>query len=104
MSEAISTLSELDSAFTKFLSENSFMPIAKKWNRFEIEHFKSPPTSEQQKNFKNYIWEHVGDKGGLYCYFDTSGEKLLYVGKAKRLSKRLFSHYTEAFGAEARRI
>ena len=41
----------------------------------------------------------MGNKSGVYLYCRKTGssEKLLYIGKANPLSKRIYDHYKESF-------
>ncbi|MEO8664658.1 MAG: hypothetical protein ABI462_04100 [Ignavibacteria bacterium] len=79
-----------------FLEENQLIPINKNWNFFQTAHSSSIPPKDKKKEIKKYIAEHVGDRPGLYAYYDESG-CLLYVGKARKLLTRIFSHYCESF-------
>ena len=83
------------STIKSFLQENNFYPFTL-WNVFDITHTTSAPTKVEKRQIKQYIAQKVGDRPGLYAYMDKNGH-LLYVGKAKKLVSRIFSHYNEAY-------
>jgi len=77
-----------------FLIQNNILPI-NKWNKFKIIHYIKIQNKEEKSITKKLIQHNVEDRAGLYAYM--KGDKLLYVGKAKKLKDRIFSHYKEAF-------
>lgn len=85
--------------FTSFLQQIGFLPLDpqnKFWNMFYINHTIEIPTIEQMKIERKRIKKELQGKSGLYVYLDKN-RKLLYVGKAKNLAGRVYSHYQEAF-------
>lgn len=86
---------KLKNKFLEFLVDNNFYPIEDKWNHFSIIH-KVPIDEAEKQKVKTLIENHVGKKNGIYVYKDLSGN-LLYIGKAKSLRNRLFSHYRECY-------
>ncbi|WCN36479.1 GIY-YIG nuclease family protein [Aneurinibacillus uraniidurans] len=84
--------------FEQFLIDNKFLPLnkgEKRWCSFKIEH-KEPKNNNELVSTKNYIRNEVSNKNGLYIYKNSMGQ-ILYVGKAKPLINRLYSHYKESF-------
>lgn len=77
--------------FKLFLEQNGFLPYSG-WHLFFIEHGEK---DNYKKNIKEIIKPIVGNKGGLYIY--KKGDKIIYIGKAKRLYDRLKSHCRESF-------
>ncbi len=81
-----------------FLKTNNLFPFERNWNEFNITHPKKLTDNENIK-VNNLIRDKVGNKSGVYLYCRKTGssEKLLYIGKAKPLSSRIYSHYRESF-------
>ena len=84
----------LNEPIKSFLMHNKILPI-NKWNKFEIVHHKKIQNKEEISITKKMIGHNVEDRAGLYAYMKD--DILLYVGKAKKLKDRIFSHYREAF-------
>ncbi|MDP6397175.1 MAG: hypothetical protein QF712_05685 [Candidatus Marinimicrobia bacterium] len=81
--------------YKKIITKEGLLPI-ENWNTFEFLHVNPNSSTDKMKN-KNELKEKVSDSGGLYIY--KQGRDILYIGKAKSLLDRLFSHYRESFEA-----
>jgi len=84
----------LNDPIKRFLKQNNILPI-NKWKNFKIVHHKKIQNKEEKSTVKKLIEHNVEGRAGLYAYMKDG--KLLYVGKAKKLKDRLFSHYRESF-------
>lgn len=83
-------------SFIRVLNDEKIYPVQSNWNMFEIKHPKSKPDLISEKEQITKIRNEVGDKKGLYCYYNNEN-KCLYVGKANPLYNRIKSHYRESF-------
>ena len=88
-------ISSINTAIEKFLIETKLLPI-EEWNSFDITHSKYIQDKSVIEKVKKTTEKEVGIAGGLYAYINEINE-LLYIGKAKKLQNRIFSHYLEAF-------
>jgi len=74
----------------KFLKDKRYLPLSL-WHTFVVEH----GDEKDKKRMFMHIKDNVNQKSGLYLY--KKGEKILYIGKAIPLFKRLQSHYLESY-------
>ena len=76
--------------YEDFLTNLGVLPLDK-WSSFKIEHgnptIKEKIRKELREKFKNI--------NGLYIY--KINNRILYIGKAKPLYNRLYSHFRESF-------
>jgi hypothetical protein len=82
----------------RFLKELNLLNLeAGDWNTFDITHLTREPTSAHLKNVRERLkMLFPNDCGGIYVYESKQGV-ILYVGKAKSLYTRVYSHYREAY-------
>ena len=68
-----------------------------KWNHFKIIHTAKKPSDHELKIVRERLHSIFPRKAaGIYAYESKAGE-LLYIGKAKNLFNRVYSHYRETF-------
>jgi len=65
----------------------------KKWKCFEIEHGKD--NSNNKTTVKDNIRRSIGSVSGIYLY--AKDNRVLYIGKGKPISNRIYSHFRESF-------
>lgn len=84
----------LKEEFIKLIKQHNILDIEEPhWNRFEIE---QTTVCRDLKKVRAYILKHTGKKNGLYAYKNVNGD-LLYIGKGKPISDRLYSHFIENY-------
>ncbi|MCX6148436.1 MAG: hypothetical protein NTW25_14480 [Candidatus Kapabacteria bacterium] len=83
-------------SFIKILEEEKIYPVVGNWKLFKVEHPKTKPDRISELEYINKIKSEVGNRSGLYCYYNDR-TVCLYVGKAKQLHDRIKSHYRESF-------
>jgi hypothetical protein len=66
------------------------------WNKMEIHHFDSLSDDISIKEHRELFKNELLDKRGIYLYQNLKGD-CLYVGKAKNLYDRVYSHFKEAY-------
>ncbi|MCL6599818.1 MAG: hypothetical protein K6T81_13945 [Alicyclobacillus macrosporangiidus] len=78
------------------LQDSGLLPLTSSvWRRFEILH--EPPIHTGDIAYiRHSIEREVGEANGIYVYVREDGT-VLYIGKAKPLKNRLWSHYLESF-------
>ena len=64
-----------------------------KWKCLEIEHGKN--NSNNKTTVRDSIKESIGDASGIYLY--EKDNRVLYIGKGKSISNRIYSHFRESF-------
>jgi hypothetical protein len=78
-----------------FLQESGLVPLSMSvWRRFEILY--QPASGKETATILGSSSTKKWEKNGIYVYTREDGT-VLYVGKAKPLRKRLWSHYLESF-------
>lgn len=87
---------DLHQRYSQLLKDSGFLPLTSEtWRRLELLH--EPPANENQHAaIRNAIESEVGNANGLYIYTCENGG-ILYVGNAKPLKGRIWSHYLESF-------
>ncbi|WP_042458988.1 GIY-YIG nuclease family protein [Neobacillus dielmonensis] len=84
--------------YEKWLRELGLLPINhdnENWKSFKLVH-EVPKTINDRETVKSFLKNEVGLKSGLYVY-KNSQQEILYIGKAKLLLNRLYSHYRESY-------
>lgn len=94
----------------KFLTENNLYPFEEpSWKFIEIEHPIKITTGKEMKQEKEKFREEIIAKfsapknnidikasGGLYVYKSSNDDRIIYIGIAKSLLKRIMDHYHES--------
>jgi len=90
---------DMKNAFGAFLEKHGFFPLSTRnryWRIFHITHPKNVPSKNELKIERFRIKDSLEGKSGIYVYLDTN-ETFVYIGKAKNLYSRIYSHYRESF-------
>jgi hypothetical protein len=84
--------------FEDLLKKESLLPIGGgDWRKFPIFHPDAKPSNAQIAETRKFLHKELPDlTNGIYLYKDAS-DKVLYIGKAKPLYSRIYSHYRESF-------
>ena len=81
--------------YQKILTQVGILPLPKhsmtKWKNIKITHGKENCKKETRKSIKNQL----SNINGIYLY--KTEEIIIYVGKGKPISSRIYSHYRESF-------
>ena len=82
--------------YAALLKDSGLLPLTSGvWQHFTLKH--QPPTDPGETEQTRKVIDHqVDDANGLYVYTQQDGT-VLYVGKAKPLKNRMWSHYLESF-------
>ena len=85
-------------AIKKFLANIGLDQLGEgNWEVFNITHTVAEPTKEVLKDTRNYLHSKLPDElSGIYVYQSVDGT-ILYIGKAKKLYDRVYSHYRETY-------
>jgi hypothetical protein len=83
--------------FRSFLRRLGLLPFAQpRWHQVSVTHPARVQTKDQIKAMRRFLKQNLPTSGGVYLYLNSTN-KLVYVGKAKNLSDRAYSHYLETF-------